>query len=85
MSFEPIVRSRIGATVASLSSGLNTRHSSGVTVPFTTFSPRPNAPLITTRLRKPVSVSSVNATPEDPRSERTMRCTATESATLRWG
>ena len=35
-----------------------------------------------TASRKPDSVSSVNMTPAAPVSERTMRCTPAESATL---
>ena len=81
--FEPTLRPMMGATAWSSSSGVKTRHSSGVMVPFTTFSPSPHAPVTTMRLRKPVSVSRVKATPDAPTSERTMSCTPTESATLR--
>ena len=74
----------IGVSAASASSGLNTTYSSGSTAPCTTFSPRPQAALISTTLSKPVSVSIENITPEPPRSERTMCCTPMESATFMW-
>ena len=78
----PVVASRIGVSDSSASSGLNTRHSSGFTTPFTTFSPSPHAPVSITSDRNPVSVSSVNATPAAPTSLRTICCTPTDSATV---
>ena len=39
---------------------------------------------MSTTLSKPVSVSMENMTPEPPRSERTICCTPTDSATFRW-
>ena len=63
--------------------GLNTWNSSGSTAPCTTFSPRPQAPVIRTNLSKPVSVSMENITPEDDMSERTICCTPIDSATSR--
>ena len=74
----------IGFSPGLPSSGLKTRYSSGSTVPWTTFSPSPKAALIITTLRKPVSVSRENITPEPARSERTIFWTPIESATFRW-
>ena len=74
----------MGVSDSSPSSGLKTRHSSGLITPFTTFSPSPHAPVRITRERKPVSVSSVKATPDAPTSLRTICCTPTDSATPAW-
>ena len=65
-------------------SGLNTRYLSGLMVPWTTVSPRPQAALTTATRGKPESVSMENITPEAPTSERTIRCTPIERATSRW-
>ena len=72
----------IGVQPGASSRGLNTWYSSGSTLPWTTFSPSPHAALISTTLSKPVSVSIENITPAPPRSERTMRWTPIDSATL---
>ena len=67
-----------------LSVGLKTYHSSGLTAPWTTFSPRPQAPVRNTASRKPVSVSMENMTPLAERSERTIFCTAMDRAMEKW-
>ena len=72
----------MGIRPLSFSRGLKTRNSSGVTAPWTTFSPSPQAPVMTTRSRNPVSVSMENMTPALSLSERTIFCTPTESATF---
>ena len=72
------------AADASPSSGLKTRYLSGLMLPCTTVSPRPQAALITAARGKPESVSIENITPEAPMSERTIRCTPMERATSRW-
>jgi hypothetical protein len=64
--------------------GLCTVISSGLTWPLTTVSPSPHDPVISTTSRNPDSVSSVNITPADARSLRTIFCTPTDSATARW-
>ena len=60
---------------------LCTHHSSGLTRPCTTISPRPQAPVTSTTSREPLSVSSVKITPAQARSLRTIFWTPTESAT----
>ena len=74
----------IGVSAGSSRKGLNTWYSSGSTAPCTTFSPSPQAALIKTTLSQPVSVSSENITPDPQRSDRTIRCTPTDRATLKW-
>ena len=74
----------IGANSGCARSGLKTRYLSGLMVPWTTVSPRPQAALTTATRGKPESVSMENITPEAPTSERTIRCTPIESATSRW-
>ena len=76
--------STIGTRRGSSRSGLKTWNSSGSTMPWTTVSPSPQAPVTSTVRGNPVSVSIENITPEEARSERTMRCTPTESATFMW-
>jgi hypothetical protein len=56
-------------------------YSSGFTAPCTTFSPSPQAALISTVLSKPDSVSIENITPDPPMSDRAMSWTPTDSAT----
>ena len=51
---------------------------SGVTVPFTMLSPRPQEALITMRSSRPETGSTLKVTPDA--SARTMRCTRTASA-----
>ena len=48
------------------------------------FSPSPQAPVMKTTSRNPDSVSRVKATPLAAASERTIRITATDRATLKW-
>jgi len=53
----------------------------GSTAPWTTFSPKPYAPVMNTTSRKPDSVSSENITPDEARSERTIFMTPIDNAT----
>ena len=72
------------AAADSVRSGLKTRYLSGLMVPWTTVSPRPQAALMTAARGKPESVSMENITPEAPTSERTIRWTPIERATSMW-
>jgi len=64
--------------------GLNTQYSSGLTAPCTTFSPRPQAPVMVTASLKPDSVSMENITPAEAKSERTIFCTPMDRAMAKW-
>lgn len=63
--------------------GLKTIYSSGETEPCTIISPKPKDALITTTFLKPLSVSREKATPEAPKSLRTIFCTHTERPMLK--
>jgi hypothetical protein len=53
-------------------------YSSGLTVPWTTFSPKPKAAVITITWGNPVSVSMEKMTPAPALSDRTIFCTPPE-------
>ena len=58
-----------------------TMEHSGAIMPWTTVSPSPQAASRSTAPGKPLSVSMENITPAPARSERTISCTPTDSAT----
>ena len=64
--------------------GLKTMNSSGLTLPPTIFSPRPQMEVMSTSSLDPESVSMLNITPLALLSLRTIFCTPTERATAKW-
>src|SRR3546814_16453413 len=79
----PSSLSMIGSFPGCARSGLKTTYLSGLTVPWTTVSPRPQAALMTMASGNPVSVSIENMTPEPDKSERTICWMPIERATSR--